>query len=332
MPLLDFGENESQEYMFLIEDLATTEQGQNVEIDFQQNFTVSGETIPYTINKGFIVTSDNFEIEITLNRDLDEEILVDFPEERAVLLKPGQNKIFFDVENSDGGFYEISVGDYLIPLDLLKNPGRQVPDLKFDPFEIDSVILIDSDGIYTFKIIHTGLENIEDFYFEYNQDFFDITGIPDIIEAGEIYEFGLNLKIPNEPIDETIYLTYGDESVFFPVNIIYTENEEEIIVPGEKSEEVSYSCSVLKGVECGNQESCSGNVVSSLDVNECCLGQCSEEESGSLAWVGWLLGFILVIVLLFVGIKYFRTRKQKDVFRRKVREAGKTMPVFSLFF
>jgi len=322
-------ENVSSDYTFLIKDLATTVNGQNQKIDFMQNFSVSGELIDYSITPGIVSSSDNFEIEVTLNGDLDKSIEVSLPFQREILLKPGKNTIRFDISDVSGGFYEISVGDYVLPVSIIKETKGQIFPFKFSPFEIESTILRGTDRAYPFDLIYTGEGNaIADF--SYNSQIFDITpAFPEFFEPGKLYEFSLNVKNPGKDIDEVIILDYGGDSFNFPVRILYTENESIIGTPyldNNPNNKIEHFCSELKGNECSSSQICSGDVVSTKDIEKCCLATCSETSSTSYSWVGYLIGFVLLLILGFVGLRYFKSKKQGDVIKEKINK-GKIVPV-----
>lgn len=322
-------ENSSSDYTFLIRDLATTVNGQNQNIDFMQNFSVSGELIDYSITPGIVSSSDNFEIEVNLNRDLDKSIEVSPPFQREVLLKPGKNTIRFDISDVSGGFYEINFGDYLLPVSIIKETKGQIFPFKFSPFEIESTILKGTDKSYPFDLIYTG-EGDAIVDFSYNSQIFDIApAFPEFFEPGKLYEFNLNVKNPGRDIDEVIILDYGGDSFNFPVRVLYTENESVVGTPyldNNPDNKIEHFCSELKGNECSSSQICSGDVVSTKDVEKCCLATCSETSSTSYSWVGYLIGFVLLLILGFVGFRYFKSKKQGDVIKEKINK-GKIVPV-----
>jgi len=333
MPYLDLNINESRNYKFVIEDIKTTELGKNVEIDFEQNFSVSGEIATYSITPGIVVSSDDFEINAVLNRDINEPIMVDFPFEREVILKPGQNKIYFNVEDVSGGFYETNVGNYIVPVSLIKEVVEPPPLFVFDPFEIDSVLLIDNKGDFGFKIIYTGEETLEDYAFDYDENIFTITPEPpEIFEPGNVYEFSLSLREENQEVNEYIYLRYGENEFGFPVYVSYTENQEDVVVNDNTVGESRFYCAELQGSRCGSGKICSGDTIGTIDFAECCIGECRVEEGASYAWVGYLIGMVLVAGLFFLGLRYLRNKRQKDVFKERIKKAekgnGGVLPTF----
>lgn len=330
-PFLELGENESAVYALRIENVETTVNGQQQTIDFEQNFSVTGETAEYTIKPGFIISSDNFELQIDLNRDLSQQISVNFPEEREIILRPGKNNIKFDIEDISGGLYQVIAGSYTIPVYINKEIEELLPLIRFDPFEIDSRILIGNEARYYFSIRNTGEERIEDFSAAYDKDIIRIEpDFPDYFEPGEIYEFVLVAENGNSNINEIIKIEYGNESFEFPVRVEYTEDVEEVILPeGNGAIEVGYYCSELRGKQCSSGEICTGNLTISRDASNCCVGACAAgEQSSSFAWVGWVLGIILLGILGFVGLRYYKSKKEKDVFKEKITKAEKrTLPV-----
>lgn len=331
MPLIQLEENESKEYSMLIEDVSTTVNGQQQEVDFEQIFKVSGAFADYTVNPGIIVSSDDFEIEITLNKDVSEVIQVDFPIDREIILRPGKNSIRFDVKDISGGLYEANIGTYKVPVYINKEIKDIPPLIAFDPFEIDSRIVTGVEAKYSFSIKNNGEERIEEFSVVYNKDIISISpDFPDYFEPGKLYEFEAVLIEESKEVEEFVIIQYGNESYQLPIRVEYIEEEEQIIIPNESGViEVGYYCSELNGKKCSSSEICSGESVISRDVKECCLSACTASKEGTeLAWVGWALGVTLVLILGFVGWKYYKTNKKKDTFQNKIGKAEKKILPF----
>jgi hypothetical protein len=330
--------NAENNYTLYINDIATTVNGRVERIDFNQSFATQGEIIPYSVRPGFDIVTEELEFSVFLNRDLPETISIDFPEEQEFVLNPGENTLRFTLSD----FYEqqfriIQIGIYSIPILMLGQEEPEIltlPPLRFFPRNIESTILLGEEVIYPFSIINVGIEEITDLQIEFDPEIFIIE--PALIESigPNITEsFNLSLKNQNEPIDEIIMLRSGDFLIEFPVIVGYTEDVTEVETPylGENySESQGYYCQELEGIACTAGEICSATTVGSLDVTNCCLGTCSEPDSGggSLAWIGWLIGVLVVIILVIVGGRYLKTRKQKgNPFKKRVAEAEKNNPM-----
>lgn len=316
-------------YSLLVKDIVTTNKGKVVEIDFQQNFSVIDEYKPYNIKPGVIIAKESLDLEIFSFVDESQNIEVSFLDKnREYVLSPGMNEIKImigDLEEST--FVEISVGDYIVPAYFIMEEessgnGNEIDfeEVRFNPRYLESTILIGSSGrVYPFQIINDRTSEIE-FDLDYNQDLFEI--IPSgtrTIRAGDSGRYNLTLKQNlDEEISEIIIAKSGDFSLELPVEILITENvaeEETPYIEENISEEGFYTCSELKGLKCVSGESCNGKTVDSLDGACCLVGSCIAPESeNNYAWVGWVLGVIVVLILGWAFVKYKKAKPSKPKF------------------
>ena len=115
-------------YTFMLKNIATTELGKPAIITFEQNFSVNEEIIAYYVKPGVVTTSDDFQIDVYLNRDEPKEIGVNYIEEWTEVLKPGKNTIDFSVSEIIGKqMINILVGDYSIPA-YIDGKGKEETD------------------------------------------------------------------------------------------------------------------------------------------------------------------------------------------------------------
>lgn len=320
MPFVE-GNNASSIYQININNILTTVNGQRTNINFTQNFSVVSDIIPYSIKPGIVVSSDDFEVVVELYEDANKEISVDFPESRNIILKPGENRIEFSIENVGGGIYMINIGDYAMPVNVLKEIEEELPPLRFSKGYIESRILIGSSEKYSFDIINYGDSDIENARFEYNTDIIIIEPkIPKTIKPGESYRFDITL-IEEENIDEEIFIFYDNYSSSMKFSVSYTENESETGTIYEE-EKIGALCSELGGAKCLGSEICNGESVQSKDASQCCLGICVEKEnSREYSWIGYVIGAILIIALIYLLRRYMKSNKSKDGFNEKVKRA-----------
>jgi len=308
MPFLDF--NESVEYTLRIEEVETTVLGKQEQIDFEQNFNVSGDVIEYSVRPGIIIiSSENFRLKITSNIDFDQQISIDFPFQREIILSPGENFVDFDIENVGGGFYVANVGFYSIPVLITKEVEKPKQLIDFNPELIDSTLYIGSVARYSFTVTNTGEEIIEEYELIYNEEIVKFESeLPRELEPGELYEFDFVLGIEEE-IEEIIIIRYGNQSFEFPIFVSYTEREINITIP-DNDTAIEYYCSELEGVKCSSSEVCNGVLVNSRDINQCCIGTCiATEEESNFSWIGYIIGAGLIVVLIIVWMRYKKTKK-----------------------
>ena len=323
-------------YSLKINNLLTTIDGVTQEIDFIQNFSTTAESVDYSIKPGFAIFEDEFEFTINLNRDLEETISIDFPEETDIILNSGENKIEITSIENETGFRIIQIGKYSVPvfiLELPPEPKVSTTNLKIFPKRIESILLYGQTKSYPISITNEGDSEITDLVLNYNSDVFDVEPISiPIIEPNETVSFNLSLKTQDEPISEILTL----ESDYFyekiELNISYTENINETETPyleENYSETQGYYCSELGGDSCSADEECSSETVPTIDVNNCCLETCSTFEDKSLAWLGFVIGLIILIVLIVVGIRYKKSKEKPSALKKQVTQAKKANPIFS---
>ncbi len=328
-------------YTISIKDISTTVNGVRTEIDFEQNFSVSGELIDYSVRPGFILSSEDFSLDFTLNKDFDEVIDADFPESRSVVLKPGSNKIEFSISGVEGSeFILINAGRYSIPAYITKKDKEEIidegylPKVRFKPRNIESIVLRSGEiPVYPIIIINDGLEEVL-FELEFNRDLFFIEpSDEEVLISGEgAVEFNLSLKdLPSAGIDEKLIARSGDFSLELPVFIELTENQSEVSTPylEENFTETSlFYCNELSGKQCSSGQECSGEIKASLDGN-CCIGLCVEppDEGGiNKFWLGLAIFGVVVLIVLIVWVKFRGARKNKKGLGDRVREIEKGTP------
>lgn len=330
MPYLqDLPENESMQYTLLIEDVATTVNGQRSEVDFMQNFSVSDEIIPYSITPGVIVSSDDFEVQVNLNLDENVEISIDFPASRSIVLRPGKNTIDFSLDEVSGGIYIVSIGDYSLPVLINKEIAKYLPPVRFTRNFIESRVLTGQTEYYEIEFVNYGSVDVSGAYFEYDNDRIGIyPEMPEVIKAGESYLFNVSLLEENSDLNQDILIIYGNDSSILTLSVVYTSDAGEVGTNYTSTDSVLNEalCSELGGSKCSSIQICSGDIVNSKDQSQCCIGICVENiPVRPYAWVGYLIGGLLLVVLLVVGYRYFRSRKEKDNFSQKVKTAEKKL-------
>ncbi len=108
-----------ENYTLIIKNIPSTVSGQIEDVTYTKNFSTSANLSEYTIKPGFVYTSGDFDIAITLNEDEDKEINTDFLEEtdRIIILKPGENTITFSAEEiNETGMYNLSIEEFILPV------------------------------------------------------------------------------------------------------------------------------------------------------------------------------------------------------------------------
>lgn len=301
-------------YSLIINEIATTENGQQTELDHVEKIIVSGTIVDYTLKPGLYITEEEMEFNIFLNEDFPKEITIDFPEEHYAVLEPGSNDLKISFSGIEPGFRRINIGMYNIPILVLGEEINEVesnfPRLLVAPVRLERVVYVEEEVSYRFVITNEEEQIIDDVIIDYDENIFVLEPYEiGPLDPGESFEFTLRPISHNDNIDEIIYLRRGQEFMEIPVVLEFTQDREEIPTE-ESSQEGRFYCSELGGTVCVAGDVCSGETVSSLDAASCCIGECIiPEEGASYSWVGWLIGMIVVIILIIVAGRYMKTRR-----------------------
>jgi hypothetical protein len=107
---------QEDDYTLIIKDIVEDVNGAPQVVDFQDDFSVQGDLIDYSINPGFIFAVDDFDITATLYEDFSKSISVSFLETKEITLYPGYNNIDFSIDGIiENEFFMITLGRYSIP-------------------------------------------------------------------------------------------------------------------------------------------------------------------------------------------------------------------------
>jgi hypothetical protein len=239
-------------YTLAVRGITTTVSGKIQQIDYEKNFSVSGNLSDYSVKPGFVLAEGDFEIAVQLNEDEEKSISVKFVEESDFTLKPGENSLDFSISAvNETKTMDLVIGKYTLPV-----------------------------------------------YVRVNK-----TTITKPIEGNRT---GLNLTNISEIDIEEL-----------------NESEQEVI----NVQRAQYNCFEYPGNICAADETCSGNTIVSAD-GPCCVGMgaiCKKGGGGSLAWIGYLLGAIVIIAGIFIWIKYKKTGAEKNPLEKKVQAFEKKM-------
>jgi len=305
------------DYTFYINNVATTVEGVNKEIDFEQDFSVVNGSIGYNVKPGFVIAQDDFELNVFLYGDVEQDIEMNGGSFKLGL---GDNKIKIDVDLLEEGLQNLKVGDYSIPLYIVKdNIGKRVwrGNVIIDvvPIEIQRIVMVGSGGLfYPILLKNSGEESID--YIEIWSDHPRLRVKPieiKNISIGDEVEINLSvLGSLDEKIESVVYIQAGSEVTILPVSLDVSSDNATVDVGGGGQR--GFYCVELGGRLCVVGEVCNGETKSALDGG-CCLGVCSDAESssggdeeGGWGWIGWLLMGIVVLVVIIVFVKFKKAK------------------------
>lgn len=303
------------DYTFYIHNVATTVNGVNSEIEFEQNFSVGNGSISYNARPGALMTRNDFSISVFLFEDVPKTISLNFLGEGSRELKPGENKISFltsDIEKTQ--LLNAKIGDYNIPVYVIK-PFKENEKYKTDimtsivPVEINRVIGAGSRNLYyPIKIKNNGNKTISSIFVSFNNPLFVVEPVElNNLSYGEEKEINFSVAGPlNRSVEDALYIQIENEIVVLPVSL----NIGSVNVSLNETIKKGYHCTELGGKICPIDESCDKEVKLSIDGN-CCLGNCKKAAasgSSSSKWIGWLLAGIVVVIGLIVLVKYRKAK------------------------
>lgn len=301
-------------YTLVVHNVTTLVNGQVTSLDIRQNLSVSGPIVGYSIKPGFAILDSSTEFTLTLNEDQSRNIFVGEPVNQNYTLNPGENRIKI-VNNFEAGLYQVSIGMYLVPINVLPRESTQRNTITFFPRRLEAVVLSGRDNVVPFRIINDFSEPVRDIVIIYNNSFFSIS--PNKISSlsvNQSADFNLTIKKNTRSFTDKITVKYGENSYELPVVISYTEDNNSVQVPylQNYSQGGGKYCSELQGSFCATSYTCTGQTISARD-GTCCIGTCTPPAKKSYTWIGYGIGLIILIVLIIIGGRYLKTRKQGTV-------------------
>ena len=309
--------DKNETYTLLINNLETTVNGQNSMINYTQNFNVLENLTDYSIKPGIITAKGDFEVEINSYLDNEISILVNFPYENNLIIKPGNNKFTFLTNTiKEDLFTSIRIGKYSVPLNLDiddKNTITKKKGIYFEPVSIKRDVSLGDRPVYLIKVRNTDDKAYQNIKIKYDKEIFFIT--PDQsfnLDKQEIFNFNLTFKkAVDKNIKNQVEIIFDNSSVILPVEITLSENV--IPINTNNSEGFQYFCSELAGVKCISGESCSGEEKEGLD-GLCCLGVCQavavEEEGNTSEIIGYVLALGIFLILGYLIYRFKKAKKE----------------------
>ncbi len=298
-------------YTLFIKGISTTVNGQVTELDFNQSFSVSGNITDYSISPGFAISnSNNLQFTIISNLDQQISIMVNFPDEQGIPLNPGTNAVSLSTAGKNSGFYEILIGKYKIPVQIISITNNQTivsqSSLLVTPTTIKRIILSNSNYSFNVSLTNNGSSALQNIQFSFNENLFSI--YPQSLtnlESQETKDVTITLlKTSMSKMDENILIYNSNEQLNnLRLNLSFTSDSNKTSINNNDTLEAQYYCSELNGVFCSANELCSSEAIQALD-GLCCTGTCSIEEESSFGWLGYLSIVIVIGILLFIYLKY----------------------------
>ena len=329
-------------YSISIEDSRYFENNQIVEKNIVRNFTINKETADFSIDKGFIVTNEDFFIEVKNN--LDTEITVststDISEtssggffesffglgtsSNSSILKVGEskkinfiannelNKITFSSENTT---YEIPVY-----ISSIQEKEQQI-EFRFEPNFLNTSMSTNSETKGIIYLRNTGEVEIENISLSISESLINNVVLPyNSIESirknsSKKIEFRILSDGEEKTVQGKITANHNNEDyAYLAVSLNFLKD----FIPSysdNRSVEAK-TCSELDGKICSKNSTCSGDVNYTKD-GVCCFDVCKVEEKTSIGrFIGWLMIISIIgFVIWFYLKKYKKVESVSDLMK-----------------
>jgi hypothetical protein len=318
--------NKERNYTLIIKDAHYYELGEEKKQDLSFDFEVKGNITEFSVNPGFIVTNNDFNIKVESKyKDLTLETEFLNSTEQVSVPAYKTKTLSFSVE--DVNVFTTTTlkiasqeTQYEIPISIIKFGEEEniteedietSEELKFAKSHYNLTAFKDSEIVYVIRLSNTGQEDIEDITLTL-EDLESVSFVPeniDIIEAGEQAKINLTILSPELGIKEgTFRAEIEDLTVDTLISIETLERDEKFT--GEIYKE--QTCADMGGVFCESDEKCVGKPKLSSDYTDtlCCIGTCEKKETGFGA--SKIIALIVIIVLLAgIGFYVFRKLRKK---------------------
>jgi len=304
-----------------------------IDEDIIKNFTITENKTDFSLNPGFVITSENFFLEVQNLQEQKITIQIDTPEfftsEDSLELKTGETqKINFELNIEDQVFEEIKLSsgntDYSVPVfvnlpNLTEEEERL--DFKFEPSTVEVSMATDSDAKRIIYILNTGnveAENISISVSPLLEPYVEIS--PEIIDdlnedANQKIEIDIISDLEPVIIEGIITAEAGNFSTSMTLILNFIEDYVPEEPEGDEDEEIVTTCAQLDGVICGDGERCTGETVPTKD-GICCLAQCEEiKKSSAGKIIGWTVVVVVILFLFWFFKKYKKVKPKIDLLK-----------------
>lgn len=315
---------EEGNYSINLKDISLFYSGENTINDYSFNFIVSGNISEYYISPGAILTESDFSIDLYSNLPDAIEIPTTYPSESNLQIYPGKNHLTFKISDfPSSGNYNITLGMYSVPIRISKEDQSffEQQNVTINPERIFKVFAYNEQPtIIPISFKNNKETDIKDISLNYNSSFFSIS--PNSLERLkplEIFNFNITILQKNQDIADYIKISFDKNTSFIlPIELVFLPQDENLSVMPNISK--GYTCKELSGTTCLSGEYCSGDVVNSTG-GACCIGFCkSKDQTGNLSWVGYLLGVGIIVVSIFIYLKYKGIKADKTPLKTKLNK------------
>ncbi len=320
--------NQEEDFFLRIENVEYLQRGRIISETINKNFTTAyTNNSDLSINPGFIISTeddDNFEIKVkSLYKNVNINAVFEATGEikNLNLIEDIESKIKFSLpKNLEPQKSKITIGNYNLPVFLLKQANKTVSEIKleFIPEELKGTILLNTANSFSVIIKNIGKENLTNI--EISSDL-NISISPkniSILEPGENKIKFINLSFPvvktEEDISGKLTAKAGNTFFEFPIFFDITTNQSDVKIDDSSTttKPTSYHCiEELGGAICTNKQKCDVEEVPSLE-GSCCIGDCIKKNSGNKNLIGGILIVLLILIIIYIIFKFKQKQKLKS--------------------
>ena len=325
------GKNEGN-YSVALENIRYMKGAEISEEDIVRNFTITEDTADFSVNPGFLITSEDFSLELQNLQESQITVQITASEKLEATdsldLKSGETKkINFKLNTQESFLEEITLSsentNYSVPVFIFSTVTTEEEKdagFEFQPDTVGVSMATDSDTKRIIYLVNTGKETIENITFS-------VSGIlePYVTISPET----INDLEENSTEKVEIFLISDTEVAVIEGKITaHTENFSSSVmlvlnfikdyIPaegGEDGEVIVTTCGQLEGIICSQEEECSEEPVFVRD-GVCCLAQCQEVKKSSTGKImGWLIITAIILALFwFFKKRYFGVKRKTGFF------------------
>ncbi len=332
---LTAGKN-SGDYSLSIENVQYMKGAQISEEKIIKNFSITNETADFLVKPGFIISENNFYLEvqnlrdnsITLNIKTETEkrdifILPDKNKESSVSLNPGETKkINFELGEGGQTFQMIKLISsnetfYEIPVYIFSVLEGQEKTLRFEPSELIFSIPTNTKTKKTIILQNTRDNDLENISLSLSDSFkpFANLSVNKIETLGNNSDFSIELTLFSyleKDVEGNLRAETGNDTAKLFISLKFISNY--------TSDGTGYStktCAELNGTLFNTEtEKCDAEYESVKD-GWCCFGTTSPiEKNSSQKIIAAIIVILITIILIwFYFAKYRRTKKKIDLLK-----------------
>lgn len=305
-------------YTLKLTNVYTLVNGQPERTTLNASFQVTNQSRPYSFKPAFLTSNGSFQLQFSSYIDENQEISLGAPYSRSIRISPGENLQTLSINSLNTGVTLISVGYGSILIHVEREDSIQgeirLSSARVFPssFTIDFYGRNAKEYVFPIRITNLANEDMRTIAVNANTSIFREISIPSRIRKNSTAEFNVTVAPINYSVQERIKITLGNETTEIPISIRFHSNETltNTTLNGTRGSQTSnYFCRELNGNICQGNEVCQSTTSPARD-GLCCLGTCAAPSAPSYWWIGYLLGTLGIILIAYIGFKYYISKKK----------------------